>query len=73
MTAARFDFLRIASDPHGYYYDRWDRAVPFSVVAADEPGARAKATELSGGCSDGFCWKFRLERISEISETEATA
>ncbi len=66
MSESRFDFRRIASDREGYYYDRWDLAVPMSVVANTENEARTKAAEISGQCRSGRFWKFRLDRVTAV-------
>lgn len=68
MSQSRFKFRRIASDREGYYYDRWDRAVPLSVIATDEPEARAKAHKVSGPPPDGRFWKFVLVAITEVAD-----
>jgi len=58
-----YAFRRIASDGEGYYYDRWDLAVPVSVEADTEAKARHEAARISGEPRRGWFWKFHLDRI----------
>lgn len=44
----RFKGRATGSDPTGYYYPRWDRATPISVVAATKSEATAKAWPMLG-------------------------
>ena len=66
MTSV-FKFRRIASDREGYYYDRWDRAVPMTVVAETEAEARTKARTISGEPPSGRFWTFNLDGIEAHS------
>ena len=66
MADYRFNFRRIASDREGYYYDRWDRAVPLSVVAESETDARQEARKVSGEPPSGRFWKFHLDSIDAV-------
>ena len=66
--AATYKFRRIASDSTGYYFDRWDRAIPIIVVASNEAEARKKARGFSGEPPSGHYWRFKLDRITELDE-----
>lgn len=43
MADYRFKFRRIASDREGYFYDRWDRAIPMSVETREQIAALVRA------------------------------
>ncbi|MGY4859522.1 hypothetical protein [Cryobacterium sp. AP23] len=62
-TGSLFKFRRIYSDPTGYYYDDWGRAVPVEVIASTEAEARAKGFALCGNAPSGKVWKLRLDKI----------
>jgi len=47
-TTYRFKGRATGRDPEGYYYPRWDRAVPASVFAASKVEAARKALTLLG-------------------------
>ncbi|GAA1148752.1 hypothetical protein GCM10009651_36600 [Microbacterium natoriense] len=44
----RFKGRATGSDPEGYYYPRWDRAQPISVIAPTKRAATLKALALLG-------------------------
>lgn len=44
----RFEGRATGSDPEGYYYPRWDRAQPVSVVATNKAEAYTKTIALLG-------------------------
>jgi len=47
---ARYKFIGRATgvDPEGYYFPRWDRSQPVSVIASTKAEATNKALELLG-------------------------
>lgn len=79
MSTFRFTGRATGSDPEGYYYPRWDRAQPVSVLAKTKAEALTKAKALLGthprfGRS-GFgdrrdCWGWDLtwDSIDEVAE-----
>ena len=69
-VAAVFAFRRIASDREGYYHDRWDRAIPVEVTAANQTEALEKARTLSGEPPRGRFWRFALDRIAEVENED---
>jgi hypothetical protein len=48
MTTFRFKGRATGSDPTGYYYPRWDRAQPISVLAETKAEATQKAFVMLG-------------------------
>lgn len=67
--ASQFNFRRIEVDRSGYYYPRWDRAVPVSVVAETEAEARALVVKISGECprGRGWGWSLKLDSVGVVS------
>jgi len=61
---ATYKLLATGRDSTGYYYTRWDRAIPISVKAETEAEALEKAKKALGtppGVSDS--WTFRVKEI----------
>ena len=54
-----FAFDVIASDSDGYYYDRWDRADRYQVVAQSKEGALDALWSIVGTSPRGRFWKVR--------------
>lgn len=53
----RFTGRYVAVDPTGYYYERWDRAQPVSVIARTKTEASQKLWAMLGKCPrTGFQW-----------------
>lgn len=64
---SKFSFRRIYSDPTGYYYDDWGRAVPIEVVAETEVEAHAKGFALCGPPPSGKRWLLRLDKVEAVT------
>lgn len=61
---ATYKLLAAGRDSTGYYYTRWDRAIPISVTAETEAEALEKDKKALGtppGVSD--IWAFRVKEI----------
>lgn len=59
--------LKVASyDPDGYYFTKWQEAVPVSVFAADADEAREKAKASMGKPPSGRAWTASLDSVSEV-------
>lgn len=64
-----FAFFRIQSDPTGYYYDDWSKAIPVRVVAATQSEATQKVWDISGKAARGKTWKVRLKSVEPFAAT----
>jgi len=67
----RFDFRAAASDRTGYYYTRWDRAIPISVDAEDRAAAEQLALKALGDPPRGHGWKWslNLDRVAPAADS----
>lgn len=63
----RFNLKVVLYDPSGYYYTKWQEAVPVSVNATDADEARGKAVKSMGKPPSGRAWTASLEGVSEVS------
>lgn len=69
----RFDMRAAQADREGYYYTRWDKATPISVVAETKRQAINKAAAALGDARPGYCWVFVVDSIREPTpDPEAT-
>lgn len=61
-----FHFRAVEEDLEGYYYVRWDRAVPVQVEADTREKAYAKLWDLLGTPSRGrgWTWTARLDKVT---------
>lgn len=68
--AFKFNMRRIEKDPSGYYYPRWDRALPVSVIAENESEAYKKLWALSGRTRrSGWVWTAKIDSIEEAPQS----
>lgn len=74
----RFNGRAVGQDPTGYYYARWDRAEPISVLAKSRQEATNKAFAMLGthprfgtsGFGDGRDtpgWGLRWDSAEEVA------
>ena len=63
-----FNTRVIAADPTGYYYPRWDRALPVQVVARTRDEAWDKAAAVMGRPPSGQEWRVRVESVEPYVE-----
>lgn len=62
----RFKMRRAQQDTSGYYYVRWDRAVPVEVVASSEAEAYEKLWALSPKLRAGWQHTAVIDSIEEM-------
>lgn len=62
----RFNLKVVSYDPDGYYFTKWQEAVPVSVYAADAYEAIEKAKASMGKPPSGRAWTTSLESVSEV-------
>ncbi|WP_104128022.1 hypothetical protein [Cryobacterium sp. Y57] len=67
VPMSMFHFRRAASDPTGYYYTDWNKAIPIEVVAESEVAARKQGFELSGAAPRGREWLLRLDKVAAVA------
>jgi hypothetical protein len=73
----RFKGRATGSDPTGYYYERWDRAMPISVLAETKTEASQKAFAMLGvhgrfgsyGGKAGSGWAVIWDSMDEEPQT----
>lgn len=62
-----FTFDVIASDPTGYYIDRWDRASRYEVIGATKAKALEALWALVGQAQRGRQWRAR--QVGTVRDT----
>lgn len=69
MTADEFEFhMRVTSkDLTGYYYTRWDQAMPLTVRASNKAAALAKIAVVLGEPPSGYAWTAIIDRIESVA------
>jgi len=65
-TITQFHVRRALGDNEGYYVTRWDRAVPFVVVAETQTAAFAEVKRISGTPPRGRYWALILDRVEQV-------
>ncbi len=65
MSRDEFDFRMEAAlkDSSGYYYTRWDQAIPMTVRAENKASAWEKARTVLGEPAQGSIWALRILSI----------
>lgn len=68
----RFKGRATGCDPTGYYYPRWDRAQPVSVLAQTKKEATSKALRMLGdhprfGNRSSYGWAIKWDEIEEVA------
>ena len=58
----------IAADPTGYYYPRWDKALPVQVIARTRAEAWDKAEAIMGSPPSGRKWSVRIDSVEPYIE-----
>ena len=58
----------VAEDSSGYYFVRWDRAVPVTVIAKDRAEALTKVFASMGAARRGWNWTARVQSVRDVAD-----
>ena len=62
----RFNTQVAESDSTGYYFTRWDRALPVTVIAHSRDEAFKKVRTMMGEPTRHDAWAVRIESAEEV-------
>lgn len=68
----RFKGRYVSYDPTGYFYTRWDRANPVSVLARSKDEAEKKLWAMLGAAPRGQAWTAIWDSIDEELQAKET-
>ena len=68
----KFKMRVVEEDPEGYYYVRWDRATPISVIAENKKDAYKQCWEVMGDSPRGWTWTAHIDSIEAHVPEAAT-
>lgn len=68
--AFEFKMRATDKDKSGYYYTRWDRAIPLTVIADNRSEAFKKCWALLGDSrrGSGWTWTAHIDSIKEVKD-----